>query len=200
MLYKINNKINKSLCSLTLVIVTQMMYNNNIRLRHTNNTEDKNMKFFNECKTAEELKTLYKKLARKNHPDLGGDLETMKKINAEYDEMYERLKNIHEAADGKTYEKATTETPEQFRNIIDNLVIYDVTIDLVGSWIWVTGNTYTAKEILKELGFKWASKKKAWYWHADEDGVRRKSKMTLDEIKEKYGCESFKGKKAILIQ
>jgi curved DNA-binding protein CbpA len=70
------------------------------------------MKFFNECKTAEDLKALYKKLARKNHPDLGGDLETMKQINAEYDEMYEKLKNIHSTTDGKTYEKTTTSTTQ----------------------------------------------------------------------------------------
>lgn len=40
--------------------------------------------------TADELKVAYKKAAIANHPDKGGDLESMKKINAAYD----RLKGI----------------------------------------------------------------------------------------------------------
>jgi hypothetical protein len=33
----------------------------------------------------DELKTLYRRLARKHHPDLGGATSTMQEINAEYD-------------------------------------------------------------------------------------------------------------------
>ena len=42
------------------------------------------MKYFN-SKTLDELKTEYRRLAKENHPDLGGDTETMKEINAEFD-------------------------------------------------------------------------------------------------------------------
>ena len=153
--------------------------------------------YFGNCKTVEELKALYKQLCRENHPDMGGSLEKMQAINAEYDKAFERLKNIHTTADGKKYEKQSNEAPKQFREIIEKLIRFDITIDLVGSWIWVTGDTFTAKETLKELGFKWASKKKAWYWTAEPSGKR--SRMTLEQIKDKYGCESFKGNKQILI-
>lgn len=43
------------------------------------------MKYFKNVKSAEELKTTYKKLARQNHPDFGGDVEVMKIINNEFD-------------------------------------------------------------------------------------------------------------------
>jgi len=33
----------------------------------------------------DDLKNQYRKLCRQHHPDLGGDLETMKKINLEYE-------------------------------------------------------------------------------------------------------------------
>ncbi len=66
-------------------------------------------KFFENVKTVEELKRQYKTLAFKHHPDRGGKVEDMQRINAEYDELYKRVKNIHETADGKTYEKQNTE-------------------------------------------------------------------------------------------
>lgn len=158
------------------------------------------MAYFTNIQSIEDLKAQYKKLARQHHPDLGGSLETMQEINAEYDRLFKKYEHIHKNANGQTYEKAEShEAPEQFRNIIESLLKFDITIDLVGSWIWVTGNTFTAKETLKELGFKWASRKKAWYWHSQEEVARRKSKMSLAEIKDKYGCESFKGKQQVLL-
>jgi DnaJ-class molecular chaperone len=42
------------------------------------------MKWFNECKTIEEVKAEYKKLAKQYHPDLGGDTATMQEINKAY--------------------------------------------------------------------------------------------------------------------
>lgn len=41
------------------------------------------MKFFATCATLEELRKVYRRLAVQYHPDLGGDTETMKQINAE---------------------------------------------------------------------------------------------------------------------
>lgn len=43
------------------------------------------MKYFKNVQNAEELKKEYKRLARENHPDMGGDVEIMKAINAEFD-------------------------------------------------------------------------------------------------------------------
>lgn len=71
------------------------------------------MKYFVECKTLDELKKLYRKLALANHPDRGGDEEVMKKINEEYDKLfpilkiaYNRVANVptHETAAGTRYE------------------------------------------------------------------------------------------------
>jgi len=43
------------------------------------------MKYFNRIDTLDVLKTEYRRLAMENHPDLGGDTEVMKEINAEFD-------------------------------------------------------------------------------------------------------------------
>ena len=50
-------------------------------------------RFFKNVKTIEELKRQYKTLAFEHHPDKGGNVEDMQYINAEYDEIYSRVKN-----------------------------------------------------------------------------------------------------------
>ena len=150
--------------------------------------------YFANCKTIEEAKRLYHKLTMENHPDRGGKLEVMQAINAEYDIIAVKLANIHESASGEQYtaEQKTSEIPADFRDMINKLIHLDgVTIELVGRWIWLSGNTYCHKDIIKQLGFKWASNKKAWYWHrADEKSYNRK-KLSLDDIKTMYGCTAF---------
>ncbi len=49
------------------------------------------MKHFRAGLSIEGLKQEYRKLAKKHHPDLGGDTTTMQEINAEYDAYYECL-------------------------------------------------------------------------------------------------------------
>lgn len=157
------------------------------------------MKYFTNCKTAEDLKKEYRRLAKEFHPDLNpnADDSVMKEINNEYDKMFERLKNVHANAKGETYTATTetTEAPEDFRAIINDLMKCDgIIIDLVGAWIWVTGNTYPHKNTLKNHGFKWASKKKAWYWRSEENASHNRKRMTLDEIKDIYGCETYRSR------
>lgn len=156
------------------------------------------LKWFKDCKTIESVKRTYRKLCREYHPDLCGaeTVEAMKQINAEYERAFNCFKNVHETAEDstKTYTSSTdsTETAAEFMEIINSLIHCEgVEIDLVGRWIWVTGKTYPYKDIIKGLGFRYASKKKAWYWHSPEDSCRSRKGLSLDEIKNKYGYERF---------
>ena len=153
------------------------------------------MKYFQNCKTVDDVKKTYRQLARELHPDnlATGNAEAFKSMQSEYETAFNRLKNVHDGKDGKTYYKETAETADMFRDIIDRIIhITNCTIEIVGSWIWVTGETYNSKKVLSEAGFRWASKKKAWYWHSPEDDCTRGGKKSLDEIKEKYGFTSVK--------
>lgn len=145
------------------------------------------MKYFTNIKTLEELKKAYYKLAMKNHPDRGGDLETMKEINAEYDDLFARVSHIHTNKKGKTYQKKTNETPQEFKNIIDELMkMAGIKIEVIGCFIWVSGDTKPNKEALKALGFKWHSKKACWY--KAPKGYRKASnkQYTMDEVRSMF--------------
>lgn len=130
-----------------------------------------------------EAKKIYKKLAKKLHPDVGGSEEEFKALNTIYTHLIEH----------KIYFTNEIKIDVELEKIISLILHFEnITIELVGSWIWVSGDTKEIKEKLKELGFKWASKKKMWYY-GEMKGRNHKEK-SLDEIKSKYGCETLKKK------
>lgn len=153
------------------------------------------MKYFHNCHTAEDVKHQYRENAKKYHPDLGGDPEDFKAMRLEYEQLWERYKNIHRNAEGKTYEKETTETPDEFADIINVLIQLDgVEVEICGSWIWASGNTQPYKETLKGLKMKWAHKKKAWYYHSEPYRKRSRRELSLDEIRDMFGSRSYAAK------
>jgi hemerythrin-like domain-containing protein len=46
------------------------------------------MNFFNDCKTQDEAKTLFRKLSKMFHPDKGGDPEFMMELKKQYDDFH----------------------------------------------------------------------------------------------------------------
>lgn len=153
------------------------------------------MKYFTNCKTAEELKKEYRRLAKELHPDLGGDTEEFKIMQNEFEKMWARLKNVHKNSEGETYTKESTETAEEFIHIIEVLTpLKDILVEICGSWVWVSGNTKEHKEILKELKFKYAHKKQAWYYHTEPYKKKGKRELTLDEIRDMFGSQSYQKK------
>ena len=143
------------------------------------------MKFFKHCRTLADIKSEYKRLAKLHHPDVGGDLETMQAVNAEYDNAVKLIANNPHHADTK---RAQAEDSEKFRDIIAALIkIPNIVIELCGSWIWITGDTYTHRDALKAAGCKWAKNKAAWYWHAPEDFCQSRRNLSLDDIRRLHG-------------
>lgn len=69
------------------------------------------MKYFESCKTMDDLRKLYRKLAMENHPDRGGSTEIMKEINAEYDMAFDAMKKQHNAQASATGARTINEAP-----------------------------------------------------------------------------------------
>lgn len=152
------------------------------------------MRYLNEnIRTLEELKKEYHRLCLKLHPDVGGSDEAMKILNAEYEKLFERVKNIHVNKEGETYERETDETPEEFQTLIAELQKLDGSeIEIIGCFVWVSGDTRPHKERLKELGFKWHRKKCCWY--KSPVGYHRwgGGEYSMDEIRDMYSSIRIK--------
>lgn len=151
--------------------------------------------YFENARTLEDVKQLYKKLARELHPDCNPGRNTtaeFQQMQQQFEEAFKRLKNVHMNKDGETYEKETEETPEQYAGIINALLKLDgLMIELCGSWLWITGNTKEHHEAIKALGFKWSKNKAAWYFHFEPYRKHSKKSVDLDTIRSMYGSQRF---------
>ena len=146
-------------------------------------TREEIIKEFSEVTGINEAKKVYKTLAKKLHPDIGGSEESFKILNAVYNDFIEN----------KIYFSNDFKIDLDLEKIISQILHFEnITIELVGSWIWLSGDTKEIKDKLKELGFKWASKKKMWYY--GEMKGKSHGEKSLDEIKDKYGSKTFKKK------
>lgn len=153
------------------------------------------MEFFTNCDTLEKVKKKYRELCKQYHPDLhgSGTEETMKRINAEYESVFNTVKS-----GGTPQEKE--ESAGIFAKIINDLIICEgINIDIVGFWIWVDGNTYPYKEKLKSLGFKWSKNRQKWHYGEIGGGYRKGVKLSYGQICDKYGCTSLTGKNTSMV-
>lgn len=143
-------------------------------------------KYFNNVKSLNELKKLYKELARKNHPDFGGSVAAMQAINAEYDSM---INWFAKHGNKQEKEKASAEVPEKFRKIIEQLLKMPyIQVEIIGCWIWLSGNAALYLRKLQGMGFKYSTKQKRYYL---SDGISggRASRYSMQKIREIYGSQ-----------
>lgn len=157
------------------------------------------MNYFKGCFKVEQIKKVWRKLAFENHPDRGGDTATMQDINAQY---HDALKGKHgqtsynqETQKEHTYyynEKVEREVMEKVLELL-GLKLEGVEVLLIGTWVWITGDTKPHKDKLGKNGAKcrWHGKRKAWYWRSAKNKCYRPSNTSLSGLAAAYGCESF---------
>jgi hypothetical protein len=156
--------------------------------------------FFAGITTIDAAKQLYKKLALQFHPDRGGETAIMQEINNQYQTALVMIGKGENMTDSQI-DSILTENEAYAMALNAIICLPGLTIELVGSWIWVTGNTFAAKETLKAAKYMYASAKKAWFFRTEEHKAPSGGKkQDLNEIKAKYGAKTvnnYKGKAAL---
>ena len=119
----------------------------------------KKLKYFNQCKSLDEVKAEYKRYVQRLLPREGnaGDPSELVHVENEYHEISQRPK----------FQDLTEEVKEEYLgypNKVKILIRLGLDLEMCGSWLWVSGNTIDHKEQLKELGLRYSPNKKMWYY------------------------------------
>ncbi len=142
-------------------------------------TETEIKQNFKDITDLKEAKKIYKTLAKQLHPDTGGTNEAFKLLNNIYTDY---LNN-------SLYFSNDTSINLDLEKIISQILHYEnIIIEIVGDWIWLSGETKPIKEHLKDLGFRWRNKKKMWSFGEMKGKTSRGQKM--EDIKAKYGSQT----------
>lgn len=82
---------------------------------------------------------------------------------------------------------------DNFKDIINQIIgLKGIEIEIIGSWIWVTGDTKQHKEKLKELKFKWNRNKSAWFYSGGDYRKRNGNSYSMDDIRSMYGSKKVR--------
>lgn len=162
------------------------------------------MKYFKNVSNLSELRKQYKELLKKYHPDNGGNVVDMQEINAEYDNLFKMLKEKHDSKatdsnktsfDNMQYDFAED---EKLREMLEKIIGFSsITLEVIGNWLWAF-DSYNYRKELKELGFKYAKNKKAWYWHSESFRKKSHKSLSMDDIRSYYGSTEIRAQRALL--
>jgi len=158
-----------------------------------------------EILSLDDLKKVYKNLAKKLHPDKGGDTASFQAMQNEYDLLVNEILKTGNLSAQQV--KNEVELDEIYKEIINVLIPYEnLNIEIIGTWIWLSGSFNDLAPLTKKygnglldsLGFKWASLKKMYYLDTTGKGTKNKKEMSIESIRNKYGTKEIKTGKAKL--
>jgi hypothetical protein len=151
------------------------------------------MDYFSHCQSVEEAKKLYKKLLMQYHPDHAG--EEGEAVTKEIIQQFHAFLNgLMSHSFNSYYEdkewKPNADAVTPFQEILRKIINLDCEIEIIGYWIYCF-NSKEVKEQLKELGFWFSGKHKAWVY-SGKPKRNRAGKETLDEIRARKGSQKSK--------
>ena len=154
------------------------------------------MQYFTNCQSVEEAKKRYRELLMQHHPDHAGqegEAITKDIIN----QFNAFLKSFMSHSFNSYYEdkewKPDAEAVTPFQDILQKIINLECEIEIIGYWIYCF-NSKEVREQLKELGFWFSGKHKAWIFSGK---AKRNitSRETLDEIRARKGSQKVEREK-----
>ena len=144
-------------------------------------------------RTEREIKKRFHELMLIHHPDRGGNLRVCQEIIGQYREALKSCQYTGAEWNGQHQAYQYDETLEkEFEEAMNwAMTLSYCKIELIGTWLWVTGKTQPIRDMLKEKGFHWASRKEAWCFHV---GLwkRNKKHFHLDDLRARHGYQVLK--------
>ena len=145
----------------------------------------KDNRWFDASLSLAEGKSLYRKLLQENHPDHGGSDEVCQSIIKAF-ESFCKVKMqyaFNEAGDDKTGDSNVN----VFADILAEIINFNCRIEIIGFWIYAF-DSYEVKDILKEKGFFWSVKHRAWIFNGGAK-KRIRTANTLNDNRNTYGSK-----------
>jgi hypothetical protein len=150
------------------------------------------MNYFEKCQSVEEAKKCYRELLMRYHPDHAGvegeavTKEIITQFNAFLNGFMSRsFDSYYGDKDYKPGPDAVT----PFQEILRKIIHLACEIEIIGYWIYCF-NSKEVREQLKELGFWFSGKHKAWVY-SGRPKRGRAGKETLDEIRARKGSQKI---------
>jgi hypothetical protein len=150
------------------------------------------MNYFEQCQSVEEAKKHYRELLMRYHPDHAGQegealtKEIIARFNAFLNGFMSRSFNSY--YEDKEW-KPGPDSVTPFQEILQKIINLDCEIEIIGCWIYCF-NSKEVREQLKELGFWFSGKHKAWVY-SGKPKKGRAGKETLDEIRARKGSQKI---------
>ena len=120
--------------------------------------------------------------------------------------MFKQLKDSHGGnstdSDKASYDNMKYDFTEdaKLREMLNKIIgFHGITIEICGSWIWCF-DSYNCRKELKEMGFKFASKKKAWHWHSEAFRKKSHKALSMDAIRSYYGSTEVQPEQRMLLR
>lgn len=152
-------------------------------------------RYFADCKTIDEAKSRHRELCKEHHPDHGGDAERFKEMQAQFEAFLKGYRYYSDRT-GKQSKEREQHINNTMRDVIRQIIhMEECTIEIIGSWIWITGATWLYKDELKALHFWFSGKKKAWYWNGSDRKRKVRGMFTLDQVREMWGTQELQTQK-----
>ena len=117
----------------------------------------------------------------------------MQDLNAQYKAV---LNNPFFKFRKDTEEKSTEEANHQefikYQDVINQIISFEgLIIEIIGDWIWLSGNTFFFRKQLKEIGFLFAANKVMWFYRPAEYKSSNRKPLDIETIRSMYGSNSI---------
>jgi len=145
----------------------------------------KQLNSFTGCSNAIDLLKRYKQLAMQLHPSRGGSMDVMKRV---YQDYLVTLKS--DAFNSMNLSEDLLKDLSEFPGLIKELLTLNLELEMCGSWLWISGNTFDHREKLKSLGLRYSPNKRMWYFRPSGQSSHSSSPMDMTWIRTKYGSDA----------